>query len=89
MAGQEFGDISGEVDRIAAEGSPKRVGGQATTKDDDAMPASANVLFQAEKRNYDRDVQLWYNYRLKLRRASSGPHPGRRNGARSTTRAPG
>jgi len=33
-------------------------------KDDDTIPVSADVLYFAIKRNYDRDMQLRYNYRL-------------------------
>ncbi len=42
-----------------------------SVQDEDTMPASANVLFPARKRNYDRDMQLRYNYRLY-------PSPGQR-----------
>src|SRR5271165_6645328 len=39
--------------------------------DDDTIPVSADVLVSAIKRNYDRGMQLRYNYRLY-------PAPGQR-----------
>ena len=39
-------------------------GNQVGLADDDTVPAGADVLYSAVKRNYDRGMRLRYNYRL-------------------------